>query len=182
MTEYCLIDITNEATEIGVVRDGILRYCTHTTAGLSTIARDVAIALDIPLDEAQAFLREPYHSHAMETLAATKKSAIEKILETYRTAVTDLLHETGDSLSIPKTILLHGGQQTEAFFTSQIEMAAKNATGLTHTVHTVTTELLTKNYTEAERVALEQIAPDTALLVAAQFFHKQGQLQTIEYL
>ncbi len=173
MTEYCLIDITNEATEIGVVRDGILRYCTHTTAGQSTIARDIATALDIPLDEAHAFLREPYYSHAMESLGTAKKSAIEKILMEYRDAVTNLLHETGDSLSIPKTILLHGGQQTEAFFTTQIEAAAKNATNLTHTVHLVTTELLTKNYSETERAALELIAPDTALLVAAQFFHKQ---------
>ncbi len=173
MTEYCLIDITNEATEIGVVRGGILRYCTHTTSGISTIARKISVALDIPHDEAHAFLREPYHSHVMESLTPTKSAVVAEILDEYKADITNLLHETGDSLSIPKTILLHGGQQTEAFFTSQIEAAAKNATGLTHTVHLVTAELLTKNYTEAECATLEQAAPDTALLVAAQFFHKQ---------
>jgi Tfp pilus assembly PilM family ATPase len=173
MTEYCLLDLTNEATEIGVVRGGILRYCTHTTSGISTIARKISAALDLPLDEAHAFLREPYHTHVMESVSAVKSTCIAGILDEYRTDITNLLHETGDSLSIPKTILLHGGQQTEAFFATQIEGAAKNATGLTHTVHPVTAELLTKNYSEIERAALEKIAPDTALLVAAQFFHKQ---------
>jgi cell division ATPase FtsA len=173
MTEYCLIDVTFEATEIGIVRDGILRYCTHTTEGISTVARKIAIALDIPLGEAYAFLKEPYHSTALETLSESRRHAIDDILREYQNAVTSLFHETGDSLSIPKVLFLHGGQQTEAFFMRHVEAAAKNATQSVHTTHLVSEELLTEHYSPSEKQAIMDQAPDTALLVAAQFFHKQ---------
>lgn len=173
MTEYCLVDITFEATEIGIVRGGILRYCTHATAGISTIARRVATALNIPLAEAYTFLKEPYHSQALETMSESRRSAIEEILTEYRDAISALFHETGDSLSIPKVLFLHGGQETEAFFMRQVDLAARNATQSVHTTHLVTEELLTEHYSPAEKQALTEQAPDTALLVAAQFFHKQ---------
>ncbi len=173
MTEYCLVDITFEATEIGIVRGGILRYCTHATAGISTIARKVAAALDIPLAEAYTFLKEPYHTKAMETLSETRRNSVEEILIEYRNAISSLFHETGDSLSIPKVLFLHGGQETEAFFMRQVDIAARNATQSVHTTHLVTEELLTEHYSPAEKAALTAEAPDTALLVAAQFFHKQ---------
>jgi hypothetical protein len=173
MTEYCLVDVTFEATEIGIVRDGILRYCTHATAGISTIARRVASSLNIPLAEAYTFLKEPYHSEAMATLSEARRATIEDILAEYRESISSLFHETGDSLSIPKVIFLHGGQETEAFFVRHVAQAAQNATQSVHTTHLVTEELLTEHYSPAEKQALLEQAPDTALLVAAQFFHKQ---------
>ena len=173
MTEYCLIDITDEATEIGIVRGGILRYCTHTAKGINTIARDVAGALDIPTDEAYAFLTEPYHTHAISTLSATKLEKTNIILADYQADITALFHETGDTLSIPKTLFLHAGAQTEAFFSNQIESAAKAATNGTHTVHLVTAELLTDSYPREQKQQIQNPRTDTAILVAAQFFHKQ---------
>ena len=173
MTEYCLIDVTDEATEIGIVRGGILRYCTHTAKGIRTIARDIAKVLDIPIDEAFAFLTEPYHTHAIATLTASRLEKTETILSDYRSDITALFHETGDTLSIPKTLFLHGNAQTESFFSAQIESAAKAATNSTHTVHLVTAELLTELYTPEQKQTLQNPQIDTAILVAAQFFHKQ---------
>lgn len=172
-TEYCLIDVTFEATEIGIVRGGILRYCTHTTTGISSIARLVATTLDIPLPEAYAFLKEPYHTHALGELSELKRLAINQIFEDYQLTITKLFHETGDSLSIPKTLFLHGGEQTEAFFATHITSAATAATNSQHTVYPVTEELLTATYTEEQRQLIQTTVSDTALLVAAQFFHKQ---------
>lgn len=172
-TEYCLIDVTFEATEIGIVRGGILRYCTHTTTGISSIARSVASALDIPLAEAYAFLKEPYHTHALGELSELKRLAVNQVFEDYQTAITKLFHETGDSLSIPKMLFLHGSEQSEAFFAKHISSAAKGATKSEHTVYPVTEELLTTTYTPEQKQIVETTVPDTALLVAAQFFHKQ---------
>ena len=56
-TEVCLIDITHEATEIGIVRDGILKYVTHVPFGTFTIARDIASLCKVPNEEALAYLR-----------------------------------------------------------------------------------------------------------------------------
>lgn len=172
-TEYCLVDITDEATEIGIVRDGILRYCTHTPLGISSIARELATVLSLPIDEAHAFLREPYYSHALGEMKAENRAKVEAILTEYQSAVTDLFHETGDTLSIPKVLFLHGGFQTETFFTEQIALAARAATNSTHNIHPVSTELLTEHYTAEQKQAIMEGNPDTAILVAAAFFHKQ---------
>ncbi len=173
LNEYCLIDITYEATEIGVVRGGILRYCTHAPIGISTLARTFATVLEIPLEEAYAFLKEPYHTRAMETLSETKIAAVAVVLDEYQVNVAKLFTETGDRLSIPKILFMHGDHQSEEFFSRQLEAAAKKATGSAHAVHGVSTELLTKNFTPEEKKALLTISSDTAMLVAAQFFHKQ---------
>jgi cell division ATPase FtsA len=173
LSEYCLVDITYEATEIGVVRGGILRYCTHTPIGISTLARTLVTVLNIPLEEAYAFLKEPYHTRAMETMSEAKLAEVAVVFDEYQNNIAKLFTETGDKLSIPKILFMHGDHQTEAFFTRQLEAAAKKATNLTHAVHGVSSELLTKNYTAEDKKALLTVSSDTAMVVAAQFFHKQ---------
>ena len=173
MTEYCLIDITDEATEIGIVRNGILRYCTHTASGIGTLARLLAETLSIPLDEAYSCMKEPNYSHLLSEISTEKRLKVEQVLANYQQKVTDIFHETGDALSIPKTLFLHGSFQTEEFFTEQIGLAAKAATNATHTVHAVTTELLTELYDPEQKKVLLDKNHDTAVLVAAAFFHKQ---------
>jgi cell division ATPase FtsA len=173
MSEYCLVDITYEATEIGVVRGGILRYCTHTPIGISTLARTLVTVLNIPLEEAYAFLKEPYHTRAMETMSEAKLAEVAVVFDEYQNNIAKLFNETGDKLSIPKILFMHGDHQTEEFFSRQLEAAAKKATNSTHAVHGVSSELLTKNYTPEEKKALLTVSSDTAMVVAAQFFHKQ---------
>ncbi len=173
LSEYCLVDITYEATEIGVVRGSILRYCTHTPIGISTLARTIVKVLDIPLAEAYSFLKEPYHTHAMSTLTESKRKAVEIVFDEYQNNLANLFKETGDTLSIPKIIFMHGDNQTEDFFSIQLEKAARKATGSTHAIHAVTSELLTKNFTAEQKKDLLVLTDDTAMLVAAQFFHKQ---------
>jgi cell division ATPase FtsA len=173
MTEYCLVDITDEATEIGIVRGGILKYCTHTAIGIGTLARSIAETLSLPIDEAYSFMKEPNYSHALSELSPEKRSDVELVLKNYQQAVTDIFHETGDALSIPKVLFLHGGFQTEEFFTEQIGLAAKAATNATHNVHPVTAELLTEHYTPEQKQQITTENHDTAVLVAAAFFHKQ---------
>ncbi len=173
LSEYCLVDITDEATEIGVVRGGILRYCTHTPIGTSTLARTLVTILNIPLEEAHAFLKEPYHTRAMETMSEAKLAEVAVVFDEYQKNLAKLFTETGDTLSIPKILFMHADHQTEDFFSRQLEEAAKRATNSTHSVHGVSSELLTKNYTPEQKKALLTVSTDTAMVVAAQFFHKQ---------
>ncbi len=172
-SEYCLIDVTFEATEIGIVDGGILRYCTHTATGSNSIITAIATELNIPLAEAEAFLKEPYHTHAMGELNEQKRQAVNQLFKNYQATITKLFHEIGSSLSIPKTLWLHGGEQMEDFFATQIAAAAKAATSGEHVVYTVKNELLATNYTTDQKKKLLSTVPDTALLVATQFFHKQ---------
>lgn len=169
--EYCLVDITYEATEIGIVRDGILNYSTHTPYGSFSLAREIAEVLQVPLDEAFGYLHEGVLESAEENMTASQKTEVAKVLENYTEKIANLFHETGDTLSVPKKIFLHGNLETETFFKKQITIASKKATGLSHAVYCISSELLSKLYDDTGKNTLRERTSDSALLISAQFFH-----------
>lgn len=170
-SEYCLVDITYESTEIGIVRDGILNYCTHSPYGSFSIAREISNILSVPLAEAYGYLYNQDFSSFITTYTEKQKKEIEQIIESYQKRIAELFRETGDSLSIPKRIYLHSDLKTEPFFNKQIVEASTIATGAQHAVYDVTTELLTKHYPNEIANSLKVSEQDTALLISAQFFH-----------
>lgn len=174
LTEYCLVDITYEATEIGVVREGVLQYCTHTPYGAFSLARDIAEVQGIPLGEAYGRLT------AQNLIVAETKKEVQTIYKNYETRLTELFNETGDALSIPKTVLLHNNLDTEEFFAERLRIAAANATRGQHHIIPVSQELITSYYDEAATADL-RTRHDTALLVSAQFFHNSVDDTSIEW-
>ena len=78
-------------------------------------------------------------------ITADKLASVAVVFDEYQNNLAKLFTETGDTLSIPKILFMHGDHQTEAFFGRQLEAAAKKATNSTHAVHGVSSELLTKN-------------------------------------
>jgi hypothetical protein len=170
--EYCLVDITYEATEIGVVRDGILTHTTHIPFGAFSIAREISEALGVPLEEAYGYLTCEDMTCFVGTEDDKKKGELEAILQAYEDRLTDLFKQTGDTLSIPKKIYIHGNLATEPFFNSRILAAAAKATKMHHAVYNVTSELLTK-YFKDDASELKDHKYDTALLISALFFHNE---------
>jgi hypothetical protein len=170
--EYCLVDITYEATEIGIVRDGILTHTTHTAFGAFSIARELSKLLGVPLEEAYGYLTCEDMSCFLGIETEDKKIGVEKILKDYEDNLTNLFKQTGDTLSVPKKIYVHGNLATEPFFNSRILSAAANATKMHHAVYNVTAELLNKYYGE-DAAQLTKHSHDTALLISAQFFHNE---------
>lgn len=181
-SEYCLVDITYEATEIGIVRDGVLNYCTHTPYGSFSLARDLAEALSIPLEEAFGYLNNEDISEFLTAHSAEKQKSAKVVIEAFQVRLAELFKETGDSLAIPKRIYLHGNLDTEPFFNKRVKNAANEATNMQHAVYNVTKEVLTKTYTSEEINSLSESNQDTALLISAQFFHTHGQSENFEYL
>jgi hypothetical protein len=57
-SEICLVDVTNEATEIGIVRDNVLRYASFTPFGMYDLAREIALACTIPKEEAYSYIKD----------------------------------------------------------------------------------------------------------------------------
>lgn len=158
-TEVCLIDVTNEATEIGIVRDGILKYVTHAPYGTYSIARDISNLCGVPKEEALAFIRG--NSALEDTLSAEKQAELEALMQTYEEHITNLFKRTGDTLSIPRPLFIHTDARTEPFYKERIKNAAAQATKSEHGLHLVTSKLLNGNEDS-----------DTALLLSANFFHK----------
>ena len=173
MTEYCLVDLTYEATEIAIVREGVLHYSTHAAAGLNTIVRNIADKLEIPEADARTLLKTVYTEDSLEKLSTKEKNVVEAIFKSYQDTLEDLFHETGDSLSIPRLVFLHGSFQHEQFFDDYVSAAAKAATGSVHTIHTVSHDLLSNLYSDEDRAKILEKTIDTSILMGAQFFHKK---------
>ena len=180
----CLIDVTYEATEIGIVRQGSLRYSTHTPFGSFSIAREISLITGMTLAEAFGHLHTEKPLAFLETVTKAQKEDIDQMFAAYVDRLAALFTETGDELSIPKRIYLHVDQKSEPLFKDLIEKAAKQQLKSQPIVRLITPELLALATKEevAEDGPKETLVTDTALLVSAQFFHKQNHCRSFEYL
>lgn len=159
-SEVCLIDVTYEATELGIVREGVLEHVTHIPFGSSALVREISELTKTPLEESSSYLRGSGIDITKPMNEARKEDFV-KIINSFEAKLADLLRQTGDQLSIPKTIFLHTDALTSVFFAERVKNAAKSATNCNHNLHTVT-----KQYFSGIS------AKDTALLVSAYVFHK----------
>lgn len=179
--DVCLVDITDEASEIGIVRDGSLKYSTHTPFGIFSLAREISEIVNIPLGEALGYLRAKDISGVKQNIPEKHHDAITEVFDAYVQKLASLLNETGDSLSIPKRIFLHIESTFEPLFITVINRAARSATKIEHLVISISNEIIDKEYTQ---VLTEQIGDyrfDTALLLNAEFFHKQKHCLDFTY-
>ena len=159
-SEICLIDITAEATELGIVRNNILEYVTHVPFGSYTIARKIATATSILKEEALGYLREN-DIDSTKALSESKREKLKTVVEEYENTISELFRRTGDALSIPKTIFMHTDAAAESFFQTHLREAAKRTTGLEHKIHPMTGKYFKPS---AEH--------DSAILLSAYVFHK----------
>lgn len=180
--DVCLIDITYEASEIGIVRDGILTYSTHTPFGTFSLAREIAAVTGVPLHEAFGYLHTEKPYAFMDKLSKGQKDDVEAIFESFVGRITDLFHETGDTLSIPKKMSLHTDVNSEPVFLDLIEKAAKRSTKVSPSITPISNEIIKQTYKQSVKEGLNDIPTDTALLLSAQFFHKEYGRKSFEYL
>ncbi len=161
-TEICLIDVTAEAVELGIVRDGILQYVTHIPYGTYTIAREISGLCSIPKTEALAYIKNT-DALLLPNLSTAKEAEFKAIIDSFEEKIADLLKRTGDALSIPKTIYIHTDSLSEVFYKKRIVNATKRATQADHSVHLITSKLFGKSDSS-----------DSAILLSAFVFHKKN--------
>lgn len=178
----CLVNITFEATELGIVRNGVLSYVTYIPVGSFTLTREISQILSVPLTEAHAYLKNENLNSFIESYSENQKKEVFSVIENYKIKAADLFKETGDSLAVPRKIFIHGDLDTEAFFDEHIANAAKANTRLDHAVYNVTNNLLTQNFSSEEKTRIQSLSLDTALLISAQFFHTRDNLLKFEQL
>jgi len=179
--DTCLVDITYEATEIGIVRDGVLLYTTHTPFGSFSLAREISNITNAPLHESFGYLHLDKPYSFLETVTPKQRKDIEIVFEAYIEKVNALFHETGDDLAIPHNILLHAGQNQEVLFKDLLEKAAKRALKTRPKINSISTAIVAEFYNNATQKKSVTIPHDTALLLSAQFFHNRPLLKTFEY-
>ena len=159
LPEVCLLDVTNEATELGVVRSGVLRHTSHVPYGYHTLARHLAKATNLTPEEARGTMRDVETEYGV---SQPSTSATNDVESSYESELAELFTRTGDDLSIPKTIILHTDTRTEGYFAERVKRAAHQSTGLRYAAHPITSHFF--GNTEAA---------DTAILLSGYAFHKR---------
>lgn len=163
ISDYCLVDITGEATEVGVVRNNELTKVSHSLIGMQTLIRMLKTKLKFP----EGTARTLFLNDSIE-LTQKQKIVFESVLEEYVEELITIFKSVGDSLTIPKNIYLHTDKFTETFFKTHVTKAANRATHGTHNVVPITSGLF-----EGENTS------DTAILLSSHLFHtlhKHGTL------
>lgn len=171
-----LIDVTYEATEITIVRDGVLSYVTHTPYGLYSLARELAIITGDPLHEALKHLEEGQLDAYVERQPNSRQEEIETLFNSYIAKLQKLLKETGDELAAPRHMVLHTGVKTESLFSELLTTASKQASRTSPVIQPITS-LLQKKFKTNESIVNSE---DTAMLLAAQFYHTGNHCLTLK--
>lgn len=154
--EACLIDVTDEAVEMGIVRDNILTYTNHIPYGSRTLAREIENLAQIPQEEAYGLLKN-------EFAASTKTNdQIQATFSAFDLKLASLFKETGDSLSIAETLFLHTDRLTEEFYIEHLKNGAKEATRRDHIILLI-----------SEKIFPHLELSDSALLLSVYYYSRQ---------
>lgn len=180
--DFCLIDVTDEATEIGVVRNNILSYCTHMPYGLISLAREVSEILGITIGEAREFFDLDNPKSYLEKYSETKKKDVESVVFEYQKRLGKLFRRTGDELSIPKIFFLNGDSLKVDFFKRCILTVMEKKSNNDYLVNETAADLLKKYYKDEEWNDLGEEKNNMAILISAQFFHTKNFNRQFEQL
>jgi hypothetical protein len=156
----CIVDVTGESTEIGVVQNGILTETVHAPYGSNTLLRHIAEKADVTPREAVALLR----GYTDQTLSETKHGEVQKLLEGYSASVGVVFDELHRGKTIPTTLAITGTPELEALFASLIPQIATDSTKRSFKIIKI------------KKGTLDEIAvhenEDIFISIAARFFHK----------
>ncbi len=163
----CLIDVTAAATEVGVVREGILEFTDSAPLGSHTLVQEITDVLGVSEAEVHGYLS---HEQPLEFFSKKSKAIqnkINKIFGHYSASLSDTLSSTGNSLSLPKTILLNAELSEKALYTKLIKDSAS-----------------TVYLTEPTICWTNDIATDfdSRIWLASQFFHKPNHCLHFDYV
>ena len=171
LKEYCLINQTMEAVEVGIVRNGTLTYCTHEPYGTAHFVRDVAAATGTPVGEVLGVVQANTFKKYLSHFSSEKQSAIQSIIERYQTTITQLLQQTGDDFLIPNIIYMHSNSGSYNFFKKHAEQGAKVVTRADVLIKNTDSELILRNIVDTASVSQSKTPSFQTDLVSGHFFH-----------
>jgi cell division ATPase FtsA len=155
----CIIDVTGDATEFGIVEHNLLIDNTYIPYGTQTLIRNVAKAKGNPLADLETQLSE--YTRAV----CTDETPLGNAVADYRTQLIEGINTILEHRSLPKTILITAHAPYQRVFKEILE----------HTLHEMGLD------TEHEVITLPELAvsevmdetsPDVYLAMSARFFHK----------
>lgn len=170
-----LLDVTFEASEVTIVREGVLRYVTHTPYGLYSLARELSAITGDTLHETVMHLDEDKINDYINIQSKKKQAEIETLFSAYIEKLTELFKETGDELAAPRHIVVHTEARHESLFSSFVTKASKQASRTSPVVQPITSLLKEKYKDNLDRTTIS----DSAMLLAVDFYHVDRHCLTL---
>ena len=162
-TNACLLDVTAEATEIGVIESGVLRYVGRVPYGVHTASRSLQRQAGMPFAESLTLVR-----HGDDGRLNPSGAEI-LVREEYRAALERELKYAGDTVTIPPVLFMHTTWPERSLLDKSALSALKSAGSRPGQGYVVTEDIL------GDSLKIGGAKVDTALQTAVGFFHKTRQ-------
>ncbi len=174
---YWLLDITREATEVGLIKQGVLMCDDFISFGQLSLAREVSFVTKRPIHEILSFLNSNNPYGFTEKANKKQKAEIEKIFSSYIEKTSDLIQNIIKENEIsPKNVIFHTDFQSETLFYQLINEAFDKANKNTKEDKTIEDgiNLIPFSHTvlgQKRRLTSSGTYSDSALIVCSWFFH-----------
>jgi hypothetical protein len=149
--DCAIIDIGDEAVELGIVRDDVLRYATHIPFGSESIIRTLAESLSVPAEEARGLLKKP---DIESSYSGKELEQIHMLSQTVCAQLLTLMRTTGDALMIPHTIFLYAPEGMHEYFVKHIQQVCSTLSTCERMVHSITKDILPETTSTDPSVAI----------------------------
>ncbi len=158
LNSTCIIDVTSEATEFGIVEHNLLTENISIPFGSSTFIREASVDSGKPISEIGALIAEaksdvPLSSADLDDSRLRYEKRVEE-------ALTDLLTRR----IIPADVIITAQPEHQAFFKMMLENTIRTVRGSDTRFITVESQIVNDISTETD--------PDVYLALSARFFHK----------
>ena len=157
LQSVCIIDVTSEATEFGIVEHNLLTENISIPFGSHTVKREDAESTDRPLVEIESEIAEYTPNSALPESLILVRERYEKHVEE---ALTDLLTRR----MIPGDIIITAQKKDYQFFKEALENALKRICAQNVRIISIEDQIV--------REVSGNTEPDTYLALGARFFHK----------
>lgn len=157
--ELTLVKITGEATEVGVVKNGLLVDTVCVPYGTNTLVREIMNTKGSTAGEAKALLC----AHTGDTLNSETITQVSSYLTTYKESLTHLVVDLVVDKRLPSTMIVVADDVFTPLLKTLVPEAFSKTTNDTYTVLTIDSSVLTD---------IADNTTDTALILAVRFFHK----------
>jgi hypothetical protein len=161
LSSFGIIDVSAEATEIGIVSDEVLREVEYASMGSNTLIRAIAKGTEGTPGDAIGLLA----AYADDRLSLEAKMAIDVKTGEYVNAFTEAVGRISERTVMPETLFVSAHMPLEAFFTHLVEQSLNEISKRPQRI-TMVTKLLPANETA------EVDKKDTYLTISSYFFHK----------
>lgn len=170
LSEYTFINLTMEATEIAVVRNGTISFINFNNYGILSLARDIEEATSIPYSSVVNYIQTSTMTDLISSLSEEKQNKVEKAISAFISNTNLLFDKLDDGYLLSKTVYLHTPICTCNYIKNLIERSLTTQSQDKHSVIDIDKKF--NKYLEPFQGKKYTSIYPCSVMFASTFFHK----------